>query len=220
MSRRASDWPRRGRRNRLLLCGLIPSLLVVTSAVGIAAVVHRNESGRTAYAVSEYADARAAFGTNARVMPGERWVAEFNSGAALFAEGTYGAALKRFLSALDVAPAVQECRIRLNIAVTSEMLGDEERASALTQAVARWRAARAALAAGRCVSPAVGSDPSAGGADGGRVTPASSPLLSRPMALPMMPRIPRLAEPPRRPLTLCHPVRRRRIRWSRRRTRR
>lgn len=151
--------PRRARRNRLLLAGLLPSLAALVVAAGLLLTLARNEAGLAAYHDGRYEPARDHFGANRWLAAVEPWVAPFNEGDAHFRLDDYDAALDAYRAALRAVPAEHECRVRLNIALTRERLGDAVREAGSTAAEDAWRDARSALAAGRCTERLVEAAP-------------------------------------------------------------
>ncbi len=140
------------RRNRLLLAGLLPSLVALLVAGSLLLTLHRNDTGLVAYGGGEFDQARTSFAANRWFGQVEPWVAPFNEGDAHFFLGEYESAVQDFQSALLVVPLEYECRVRLNIALARERIGDAAPDPASARAERAWRDARDALAAGDCTT--------------------------------------------------------------------
>lgn len=164
--------PRRRRRNRLLLAGLLPSFVTLAVALALLLTLHRNDTGLASYRDGEFAGARADFSANRWFAAVEPWVAPFNEGDAHYFLGEYESAVEDFRAALLVVPVEYECRVRLNIALARERIGDAAPDPTSARAEKAWRDARDALAAGDCtVRAEVVDDPDA--------DPATDPSADR-----------------------------------------
>lgn len=139
------------RRNRLLLLGVLPSLVALAVAVQLVLLVRGNEGGRAAYEDQEYAEAREVFSGLRDLDVVQPWVARFNAGAAAYRDQRFAAAVADFEAALEEAPADRACDVRVNLALSHEAAGtlarnENDRAEALTS----FADARAALGGSGC----------------------------------------------------------------------
>jgi len=142
-------------RRRLLLVGLVPLLLVALVGLKVVLMLGHDRDGRAAYGRDDHGPAAEAFAGNSTLNVVETWVAPFDEGTSLLADGEYDDALRRLDAALDHAPAEQRCTVLVNVALAHEALGDaaEENDDAAT-ARERWEAGRDALADGDCPTDA------------------------------------------------------------------
>jgi len=86
----------------------------------------------------------------------ESWIPWFNRGDAKAADAEYTMAIDDFEKALELAPADQECRVRVNLSLSWEMLGDQYVAfGSPSGAVKLYEAGEAVIAdaEGRCDPP-------------------------------------------------------------------
>lgn len=143
--------PRIARRNQLFTLGLLPALVVLLLALDVGLQLKANHDGRTAYDDKAYADAEQAFLDAAGVDLPEGWVKPFNAGAAAYQDAQYADAVAHFESALADAPDDRECSVRVNLALTHEALGDEERRQGnRRQSLEKFGEARTVLEVGGC----------------------------------------------------------------------
>lgn len=156
---RPADHPRRRRRNRLLLAGLLPSILASLVAGHLVLLAERNDAGLRDFADGDFDAALGRFAANRWPGVVEPWVAPFNEGDAHYRAGDYARALGDFRDALRDVPPEHECEVRLNIALTRERIGDAGPDPASTETEESWRAGRDALAGGRCTELASETDP-------------------------------------------------------------
>lgn len=173
--------PRRRLRRVLFRLGVAPLVLALLLVVKVATMLSLSDSGRDDYAGGHYADAAGAFDS---LLPGnviEPWVAPYDLGTTRFQQGDYAAARQQLADALPLAPPEQECRVRTNLALADEALGDAALADGdVTAARTRWSSARGVLAAAGCTdeaaSAAVRVDGRlAGKLTGAQVDPAEAP---------------------------------------------
>lgn len=154
-----ADHPRRRRRNRLLLAGLLPSIVALLVAGHLVLLAERNDAGLRDFADGDFDAALGRFAANRWPGVVEPWVAPFNEGDAHYRSGDYARALGAFLDALPDVPPEHECAVRLNVALTRERLGDAGPDPASAETEESWRAGRDALAGGRCTELASETDP-------------------------------------------------------------
>ncbi|MBS43913.1 MAG: hypothetical protein CMH83_12280 [Nocardioides sp.] len=143
-------------RRRLLLLGLLLLLpaLVLSGKVGL--MLWHDRQGRDALAEERYADARDHFAANRTLNLVERWVAPYDEGIALYGLDEPSLAVTAFEDALVVVPPDEECRVRVNLAVAHEAVGDAYAAASpadLAAARDEWTTGREVLADGGCLVP-------------------------------------------------------------------
>ncbi len=177
---------RRRARRVLFVLGLLPLSLTLVLVLKVAVMLQLNSDGRDSYEDGEFASADAAF---ERTLAGnvlERWVAPYDLGTAEYREDDFGAARGHLEEALALAPAEAECRVRINLALAEEALGDAAVADGdVTGARDHWAAGRAVLAEGGCTSTsgATGSaevDPSGSPSETDDPSAAGSPAAGAP----------------------------------------
>lgn len=141
-----------GARRALLLVGLVPALLAVGFLVKVVVMLDHDGDGRGLFDDGDHAAAAAEFGANDRLNVLEPWVARFDEGAALHADGRLEEAVERYEAALDDVPPEEECTVRINLALAHETLGDTAAFDKQDSATAteHWQAGIDALAGGRC----------------------------------------------------------------------
>ncbi len=143
---------RRRWRRRLLLLGLLPLLLALAFAAKVAVMLVHDDAGRTAYAAEGYADARGSFAANATLNHLEPWVSPYDEGTARYRLGDFAGAVGAFTTALATVPPEEECRVRINLGLAHESVGDAAVAGGDREAARRsWRAGARALADGGCL---------------------------------------------------------------------
>jgi hypothetical protein len=134
-------------RNRLYLVGLLPALLMLLVSGRVTLLLFEESSGLSAYGAEDYAAARSDFVANQVLNPFEPWIAHFDEGTARHRGGDLGGAVTAYEGALDEGvPAEWECRVRNNLALAHEGIGD----AALDEqgrvaAEEEWQAARTVL---------------------------------------------------------------------------
>jgi tetratricopeptide (TPR) repeat protein len=143
--------PRIARRNQLFGLGVVPAMVVLLVALDVGLQLRANHDGRTAYDDKAYADAEQAFLDAAGVDLPESWVQPFNAGAAAYQDAQYADAQAHFESALADARGDRECTVRVNLALTHEALGDEQRRQGnRRKSLEKFGEARTVLEAGGC----------------------------------------------------------------------
>lgn len=134
-------------RNRLYLVGLLPALLMLLVSGRITLLLLEESSGLSAYGAEEYDAARSDFAANQVLNPFEPWVAHFDEGTARHRGDDLDGAVSAYEGALDEGiPPEWECRVRNNLALAHEGIGDaaldeEGRVAAEEE----WQTARAVL---------------------------------------------------------------------------
>ncbi len=151
--------PPRDRRRRLrrvlFLLGLVPLFLSLLLVLKVATMLHFNSSARDAYGQERFTGAAAAFSTTLLGNVLEPWVAPYDLGTTRYRQGAYAGARDQLEDALALVPPGEECRVRTNLALAEEALGDAALADGdVTGARTEWTAARAVLEAGGCAETA------------------------------------------------------------------
>jgi len=141
---------RTARRNRLFALGALPAVVLLGIAVLLGLLVRGNADGRAAFADGEYGAAHETFAGLRDLGLVEPWVAPFDAGAAAYMDKDYDDAVARFEEALHDAPDVQECLVRVNLALAHEGRGAHVRKADATAALQAFRAGRDALGEGGC----------------------------------------------------------------------
>ena len=143
--------PRIARRNQLFGLGLIPALLALLVVIDVGIQLKANSDGRSSYDTQAYADAEEEFLGAPGVGLPEGWVAPFNAGAAAYKDGQYADAAAHFDAALDDVPDDRECMVRVNLALTHEALGDQQRLQGKPkQSLEEFHIGRTVLESGGC----------------------------------------------------------------------
>lgn len=134
------------------MLGLLPLLLALAFAAKVAVMLVHDDAGRTAYAAEGYADARGSFAANATLNHLEPWVSPYDEGTARYRLGDFAGAVGAFTTALATVPPEEECRVRINLGLAHESVGDAAVAGGDREAARRsWRAGARALADGGCL---------------------------------------------------------------------
>ncbi len=120
-------------RRALVLLGLVPFLLALGFAFKVAVMLGHDRDGRAALEATDPLTARAEFAANARFNVLESWVAPYDEGVARFQLGDHAGAVTFFSTALPLAPVDEVCRVRVNLALSHEALGDAALATAQGQ---------------------------------------------------------------------------------------
>lgn len=147
--------PRRRLRRFLLLAGVLPALLVLAWSLKVGLTLHNNAGGREAFDRGDYNTAVAEFTDNQRLNWFESWIASFNEGATLHADGAWPDAITAYETALEDVPRRDECTVRINLALVHEAVGDALQEKRDTDgAIVEWQAGIDVLAIGKCPTDA------------------------------------------------------------------
>ena len=128
-------------RRKLLALGLVPLLCSGGLALKVGLMEHRVRDGISSVDDGDPARARPAFAANASLNAFEPWIAPYDEGVAAYLQDDPEAAVELFTTALADAPAAEECRVRTNLALSLEAVGD----AAAEGARLRWFEARQAV---------------------------------------------------------------------------
>lgn len=147
--------PRAPRRNLLFVIGIVPSILALLFAGKVGLMLQANAAGSSSYDDGQYADAMGSFERNLTANLFEEWKAPFNRGDAQHQDKAYDDAIESYETALKSVPTEDECTVRINLALTHELVGD----AALDQgkpdrAIDSWQTGRDVLAEGDCPTDA------------------------------------------------------------------
>lgn len=144
------------RRRRLILFSLPIGIMMTVMGLKFLSVPILSAAAHTDYQKQRF-DAAVAWLSPLHVA---NWLeshkAPFNQGVALFKKQDLTGAEAAFRQALETVPEVQECAVRINLALTLEAQGDKLREEKqLDEAVLRYDAVKAVLQDGRsaCVEP-------------------------------------------------------------------
>jgi tetratricopeptide (TPR) repeat protein len=152
-------------RRRLLWLGLLPLLVALAFTGKVTSMLLLEWQGHSSYDGGEFGDARESFAANLTLNVLESWVAPYDEGTARYRLGDASGAVRSLEDALDQAPEEEQCRVRINLALAQEAVGDAALAGGRAD-VARsaWTTALATLAEGFCLVVA-GDDQRARSAD-------------------------------------------------------
>ena len=143
---------RRRWRRRLLLAGLLPLLLALAFAGKVAVMLAYDHAGRTAYTAGGYADARGSFAANATLNHLESWISPYDEGTARYRLDDFPGAVAALTAALRTVPPEEECRVRINLSLAHESVGDAAVAGGEREDARRsWRTAARTLTEGGCL---------------------------------------------------------------------
>lgn len=146
---------RRRLRRALMLLGLVPLLATLLLGLKVAIMLQSNQTGRDDFGAGRYDEAAGAFRDSQVVNVLEPWVASYDLGTTLYLQGEYDAARLQLEAARDVAPGDQQCRVRVNLALADEALGDGQLADGnLAAAQQSWFYARVELRTKKCTTSA------------------------------------------------------------------
>lgn len=137
-------------RGALVVAGILPSSLVLAFTAKVVLMVVHEQSGLDRFGAGEFGAAAEEFAANRSLNLFEPWIAPFDEGAALHADGELDAAVDRYHEALVVVPAEEECTVRINLALAHEALGDAARKQRPRVAHRHWRTGVLVLAEGGC----------------------------------------------------------------------
>ncbi|MGK2308934.1 hypothetical protein [Cutibacterium sp. V947] len=83
----------------------------------------------------------------------DTWIAPYDAGVARYTRGNYDGAVGKFEKAAGLAPAEEQCRVRLNWAWSLEASADRyAKADNRDEALVRWRQGKEVLADAQCTS--------------------------------------------------------------------
>ena len=135
----------------LIVCGFLPTLLVVGFGIKTWSMLHDNGNGRDGFKRGDYDAAASDFRDNRSLNWVETWLAPFNEGASQHAAASYPEAITSYKKALESVPKDEECTVRINLALVHEVLGDEsQEKGAPDAAVESWQEGVDVLAEGDC----------------------------------------------------------------------
>lgn len=147
--------PRARLRLALMVGGLLPALLVVAYAVKVGLMLHHDAAGRDAFERGDYDGAAAEFLDNRGLNWFEPWIAPFDQGTALHAQGSLDEAIAAYGAALRVVPDREECTVRIDLALAHEAVGDQQEAAQDHDgAIEAWQKGIDVLQEGDCPSDA------------------------------------------------------------------
>ncbi|VXA93826.1 hypothetical protein [Nocardioides sp. AX2bis] len=110
-------------RRRLLLAGVLPALAAAAFSLEVVVVLHHDAEGRGALADGAPARAAEAYAANRTLNLLEPWVAPYDEATARFRAGDPVGAVRGYATALPLAPAEQECRVRTDLALAHAAAG-------------------------------------------------------------------------------------------------
>ncbi len=143
---------RRRTRRWLLLAGLPLALVALALQWKVAAMVGHDRDGRADYAAGSYADAQDAFASNQSLNVLQAWISPYDDGTARYRLADFAGAVRLLEDALGAAPSEHECRVRINLALAHEAVGDEAAAGEDPgTALAHWQDGVDVLEAGGCL---------------------------------------------------------------------
>ncbi|MEC5179506.1 hypothetical protein [Arthrobacter sp. CG_A4] len=122
------------RRRRLLLWSALPVLLALALAAKLLAAAWFGGQAAAAFARNDAPAAGSAASALAFANILEPHKAPFAAGDALALRGDYAGARTAFEAALDGAPPEDECRVRVNLSLSIERLGDAASAAGAASA--------------------------------------------------------------------------------------
>ena len=178
-------------RRVLMWLGLAPALVALALMLKVGSMLYLNHSGRDDLAAGRLEPAAAAFDQTQRFNLIEPWVAPYDLGTALYRQAEYAQARDRFEAALRTVPAAEECRVRINLALAQEALGDAALADGDPAAARKaWTEGLDTLQATGCAGPTPTSDrerTAAGVAERvrGKLSTTSAPTQTTPAPAPV-----------------------------------
>ena len=147
---------RRRLRRRLLLAGLVPLLAALAFSAKVGTMVWADREGRAAYGDGDFAAAQHQFESNGTLNLLEPWIAPYDEGTARYLLGDFAGAKGDLEEALGLAPSDEVCRVRINLSLTHEAIGDDLAAVRPLKALKAYRDGADTLAGGDCVAGSVG----------------------------------------------------------------
>ncbi|MDT0201115.1 tetratricopeptide repeat protein [Nocardioides sp. AE5] len=137
-------------RNILFAVGIVPAVLVLVFVTKVGLMLSAQAAGDSAYDDGDYTKAGEEFDANTGTNIFQSWIAHFNRGAALFQAEDHEGAIASFEKALANVPDDKECKVRINIALAHEAIGDGLVETDPQGAIDRWQSGRDVLAEGEC----------------------------------------------------------------------
>lgn len=116
--------PRLRRRRKLLLSSAPAALAVVVLALKLLSLPISAGQAQDAYAGGSGADTLRAGQAMGVLNMVERWKAPFAQGDGHVLQGDFAKAREAFVAALDLVPANESCKVRVNLVLTLEKLGE------------------------------------------------------------------------------------------------
>lgn len=142
------------RLRKLLLISLPVWLIAAMVCAKFVSMTVENRQGIAAYGEGDHGQARTHFSRLGVGNVAESWIAHYNRGTANFQLRVYAAAQQDFERAVQSAPAVQQCKVRINLALALEARGDDEAAAQSPDRAAElYRQADQVLAEANCADP-------------------------------------------------------------------
>lgn len=139
-------------RTVLLLLGILPAVAALLFAAMVLRILAVQHAGNNAYDDGHYLDAAGHYRSAGHLNPFQDWLSAFDAGAARHVDGQYAAAIRAYRAALDLGvPHLDECTVRINLALAEEAIGDAAtRAKRLNAANDAYQAGISALEDGHC----------------------------------------------------------------------
>lgn len=137
-------------RNRLFIIGILPIIVALLFITKVGLMLNAQADGDSAYDEEKFAAAGEKFEGNTSLNFLESWIAPYNHGTALYRNADPEGAIKKFKTALADVPEKKECMVRVNIALSHEVIGDGVAETGREVAVESWQAGRDVLAEGDC----------------------------------------------------------------------
>ncbi len=154
---------RRRTRRRLLVAGLPLALVALAVQWKVAVMLVHDRDGRSDYAAGLYGDAQDAFASNRSLNLVEAWISPYDDGTARYRLADFSGAVRLLEDALAAVPSEEECRVRINLALAHEALGDEAAAGGdAKNGIKEWQDGLVALQEGGCLVLSDGSENSLG----------------------------------------------------------
>lgn len=135
---------------RWLWATLLPAVVLLVAGGVLMFQIGSVQLGLARGARADHAAAAEAFERADALPVVERWIPSFNGGTAAHGMRQWDAAAGRFERAANLAPAREQCRIRLNWAWSLEAGADELAATDPVGSVARLQQAQFILALASC----------------------------------------------------------------------
>ena len=107
---------------------MLPLVLALAFAAKVGWMTLHDRDGRASYDDARWGSARGAFAANTTLNVLEPWVAPYGEGTARYREGDVDGAVRALETALLDVPPAEECRVRINLSLAHEGVGDAARA--------------------------------------------------------------------------------------------